>query len=322
MIFWAPSIRRSLQKHPLGKRIIPIIFLFYWGVTLMHHTGIIKWSAAVLAGLILFPLLQAHADEPLDIGIFPRRSMDVTRSMFTPLAEYLQSKLERKVVLHTAYDYRAFWKLLEGRQLDLVHFNQYHYVRSRKEAGYRVIAKNREFGTVNMRAVIMVRRDGEIKTLEDLKGGKIIFGGGRDAMISYIAPTYLLRRAGLMPGDYMEGFALNPPQGLTSVYYLQGDAAAVGHVVPDLLERKNKLDIGELREIASSQELTQLPWAVSPDLSADMLDRVRELLLNLDKNPEGRKVLKSMDIDSLEPASDRSYDVHRRIIADVLGEAY
>lgn len=282
-----------------------------------------KTTGAILLVLIgvLQPAARLAAD-PLVIGVFPRRNAEQTLQMFTPLAKHLEQRLGADVVVETAYDFSSFWAMVEARRYHLVHFNQYHYVRSNQESGYRVIAKNREFGSSTLRAVILVRRDSGIRQLSDLKGRKIVFGGGRDAMISYIAPTYILRSAGLDERDYLEGFALNPLQALLAVYYHQGAAAAVGHVVPHLPRIRSEVDTGELLEIASSEPLTQLPWAVRGDLPADLVEDLRSAMLDLESTSAGRRILDTMVIDGLDPANDQEYDVHRRIVRSVMKEDY
>ena len=61
----------------------------------------------------------------------------------TPLADHLAERLGYKVVLVTSKDFDTFWKGVEEQKYDLVHFNQYHYIRSAQT--YKVIAHAQEF---------------------------------------------------------------------------------------------------------------------------------------------------------------------------------
>src|SRR5688500_1928969 len=100
-----------------------------------------------LVAAALAPVVQA-ADETLVLGVFPRYNPTETTTRYTPLAEYLQKRLDRKVVLVTSRDFQSFWQGVEERRYDIVQYNQYHYIRSAKT--YQVIAHNKEFGKSTM----------------------------------------------------------------------------------------------------------------------------------------------------------------------------
>ena len=185
---------------------------------------------------------QAFAEPELRMGIFPRRNADTTLSMFKPMAEALSEALNRKVVLETTYDFASFWSNVANNSYDIVHYNQYHYIKSHHDYGYRVIAKNVEFGHEKIAGSILVRKDSNIESLQDLKGKRIIFGGGHKAMMAYIVPTYLLRQAGLKEGDYFEKFALNPPKAVIATYFKQATAAGAGSYTLELPLVKKEID--------------------------------------------------------------------------------
>ncbi len=169
-----------------------------------------KWRLAaalvwLLATAAVAPATSA-AEDPLVLGIFPRYKATETTTMYTPLASYLSERLDRKVVLVTSKDFDSFWKELSERRYDIVHFNQNHYTRSAH--AYRVIAHSQEFGRSAIAGALFVRKDSGITELSQLRGRTIIFGGGRDAMMSYVAPHPLLMQAGLKEEDFKPEFAV------------------------------------------------------------------------------------------------------------------
>ena len=96
--------------------------------------------------IIVFNCVEALAE--IKMGVFPRRSPEATQQAFQPLAEHLSKVLGEDVKLVVPKSFREFWKGVKQKQFDLVHYNQYHYIRSHKECGYRVIAANEEFGNI------------------------------------------------------------------------------------------------------------------------------------------------------------------------------
>lgn len=273
------------------------------------------------------PAYAAQGDQlavegsPLTMVIFPRRNVKLTHRMFRPMADYLSRALDRKVQLKTPKDFQSFWEVLDKGEFDLVHLNQYHYIVSSDKHGYQAILKNVEFGSPTMRGVIMVRTDSGIESVEDLRGKKILFGGGPRAMQSYIIPTWLLHNAGLKKGDYQEVFAKNPPNALIATYHRQADAAGVGNVVARLNVVKNSINVEKLKTLLEGPALPQLVWAVKKTMPDNLKQRIQEKLSQLVTHPAGQEVLDKAQLTGLLVAEDHEYDLYRSIVANILGNA-
>lgn len=256
------------------------------------------------------------------MGIFPRRSAKLTFKMFSPMVKHLSSQLGRPVVLETSANFKDFWNGVTNLRYDIVHYNQYHYIRSHKRLGYDVIAMNEEFGRATISGSLHVRSDSGLKSLQDLKGTKIVFGGGPKAMMSYIMPTYVLRQAGLVAGDYQEAFARTPANAIFSIYYKQSSAAGVGDIVSQLPSVKSKVDTTKLKQLAASEAVAHLPWAVRGDISAKLRSQLQQLLVNLDHTIKGKRVLEYAGLTAMVAAKDEDYHQIRKITLEVLGEHY
>jgi phosphonate transport system substrate-binding protein len=265
---------------------------------------------------------NANKDAPLIIGIFPRRNASTTIKLFTPIADYLSAKLNRTVKLETAKSFSSFWKKVILQRYDIVHFNQYHYIKTHDIDKYRAILQNEEFGEKTIAGSIVVRKDSGINSLQDLKNKKIIFGGGKKAMIAYVIPTALLHRAGLQNGDYIEQFSKNPPNSLLSVYYKQADAAGTGNIVLSLPTLRNSIDTSSMKYLISSESFAHLPWAVKTSMSETLISQIQDVLLKLNDDKEGQEILKKAKLTGLHIANDHDYDPYRKILIEVLGKNY
>ena len=277
----------------------------------------------LLLGILLInPLTVLSVEEELVLGVFPRRNAMQTVSTFTPLAEYLGASLKRPVRLETAGDFDSFWEKVSQQRYDIVHYNQYHYLRSHKTLGYQVVAMNQEFGRATVRASVTVKRNMGITSVADLRGKKIVFGGGPHAMLNYILPTYLLAQAGLRPDEYEKSFARHPCNSIVAVCVEQAPAAGTNDAALSMSTVAERCDTGTLVHLLQSKPLAQLPWAVSPELSADLRVRIRKALLGARRTSEGRAALASAEINGLVPASDSDYEPYRAIVQQVTGEQY
>lgn len=255
-------------------------------------------------------------DPPLVVGVLPRRNVTDTVNAFAPLVEHLATQLGRRAVLEPAKDFDTFWQAVAAKRYDLVHFNQLHYIRGHRDYGYQVIVKNEEFGDSTITGAIVVHRDSTLDTVAQLKGKKIAFGGNRDAMIGYIVPTALLRRAGLKRGDYSEVFVKNPANAITMTYIGETEASGTG-TLPWHASALTGIDMGKVRVIAKSEPLPHLPWAVTREMPAPLRQNIERLLTSLHRSDDGARVLKQAQLTRLVPARDSEYDVFRRLLAEL-----
>lgn len=281
----------------------------------------LKWrSVAALLCLIVVSqatLFAQAAEPPLVMGIFPRNKAAETVVMYTPLSNYLSERLGRKVILVTSKDFDSFWKEVTDRRYDIVHYNQYHYVNSAQS--YRVVAYNQEFGRSSVAGALYVRKDSGITSVSQLRGRTIMFGGGKDAMLSYIAPRFLLLQAGLQEGDFVSKFAVSPPNALLGLYHRQAEAAGGGDILIDLAAVKNSINTQELTLLAKTEPLLFLPWAVKRTLPAKLTDSIQSILLELGESDAGKAVLKAAMTTGMGKAGDKDYDPHRKMTAAVFG---
>lgn len=278
------------------------------------------WLLALLAALPA-GVVAAEAD-PFVVGIFPRRPAAETRAMFQPLADYLSGAIGRPVQLEVAPDFPAFWEAMQTGHYRLVHSNQYHYVRAHTDLGYRVIAMNQENGQNRIRSTLWVRKDAGIRSVEDLRGQKIIFGGGQMAMVSYVMATDMLRQAGLKPSDYLQQFAINPTHALTALYYRQGAAAGLNRLAYKQRALQRKVDFSQLQPLLVSEPIAHHPWSVKSTVSEELAGRIRNALVNLKDTPAGGRILEQAGLTGINPATDADYDTVRQIIYRATGNDY
>jgi len=265
--------------------------------------------------------LPVFADSPLVMGVFPRRDAAQTREMFRPMADHLAKKLKREVQLIVPPDFPAFWSRLADGEFDLVHYNQYHYIKAHKLFGHRAILMNEEHGKNSLYSVIMVNADSPFQSLQQLRGHKILFGGGKGAMVSYIMALDLLRQGGLGEADYISDIALNPVAATRALHYRQADASSGSDTLLSMSDMPWQ-NGNTPRVLAKSEPVAHLPWAVTTEVSEEIASQIRETLLALTQTAEGRRILSFAQLTALQPASDDDYAPHRAIVARALGEQY
>jgi len=252
------------------------------------------------------------------MGVFPRFHASETTTRYAPLADYLSERLGRKVNLVTAKDFPTFWQSVQEQRYDIVQYNQYHYIRSAKT--YQVIAHNKEFGKSTISGTLYVRKDSGITSLTQLRGRTVLFGGGEDAMIGYIAPVYMMLQAGVKRSEIRSQFAVNPLNSVIGVYNKQADAAGSGDGVLEQPALKRAINTDDLTVLATTEQLLHLPWAVKRSVPAASRESIRSALVDIDTSEAGKKALKSAVLTGIGKAEDKDYDPHRKMVRAVMGQ--
>lgn len=273
----------------------------------------------LIALCAIAPRIAFAQSDPIVFGVFPRWNAQITVRDFMPLAAQLGRELGRPVRIETDKDFGSFMRRVYAGEFDLVHLNQLQYVRAHQTAGYRAIAKLCDDPTCTIKAIIVTRRDSKLTKVRDLKG-KIIAFGDPSAMVSHVLAKSLLLESALRSEQYRTIFTKNPPNALLAVYNGEADAAGVGTAVFQRPEIRQRIDIRQLRILAESRSIPHLPVAVRGDMDVKLALHIQRILTGLARRPEGREILKKMNVERFEAADDRQYALVRNLLEEESGE--
>ena len=236
---------------------------------------------------------------------------------FTPLAHILGQALGREIKVETDKDFDSFMLRVYNGEFDIVYLNHLQYVQAHQTVGYYAIAKLCESTTCTIAAEIVVRRDGGLTKMGDLRGKTIAFGD-RNAMVSHILARYTLQAAGLEANQYHSIFTKNPPNALLAVYNGTAQAAGVGSEVFSRPQIALRVDKKQFRVLARSMPIPQLPLAVRGDLDPQLVKRIRSVLLALPRQAQGKAWLRQINAERFESADDTEYGVVTRLAEEAM----
>ena len=155
---------------------------------------IIRLVAALAAFAAALPAASAQGDE-LVFGVYPYLTPTQIVEQFTPLKEYIGKTLERPVAMVSAPDFTAFIERTRKGEYDVI-FTAPHMGRlAEKRDGYRRVAQT----GYQIVVAVLARRDGPIRSLDDLHARSIAIGS-RNSM-TYQVVAEALRRRGLGLGQ-------------------------------------------------------------------------------------------------------------------------
>ena len=158
-------------------------------------------------------------------------------------------------------------------------------------------------GMAEYYAVVFTSKGGEIKRLEDLRG-KIIAFEDPGSTSGHFLPKFLLSRKGFKlsektkiepnvpAGEIGYIFAYSQKKLADLVLTKQVAAGAFSNDDYATLDEKKK---SEITILAETDRLPRHLVSVRKDLPPGLADRLEKILLSMDKDPEGRRILKKTD---------------------------
>lgn len=266
--------------------------------------------------------VQHVTGEPIRVGILAIDSAVSVNERYSPLLNYLSEVTGRPVELMPLTQESQFTEVAEGN-LDFTLNNPLAAVQIRR-------LYNTEFITTHVRpqtgaefsALIIVKRDSDIQTLEDLRGKTAACVDFETAAAGCIFQIYHLQQNGIDPFTEFSSFVENKSQD-NIVLAVLNDTIDVGFVRTGQLEKMvnkgliNSTDEVKIINPANDnfyyKHTTALypEWSLAalPDTDPQLVDKVKDALLNI---PANHPALTAARLEKFTPAADYS-DLDRLI---------
>ncbi len=256
------------------------------------------------------------------IGYMICNSAQETRERFQPLTAYLSQATGARfeaVYLDTVDVEDA----LRRGELEFTHTNSLLYVVFRERYGVRPVAADERgaFG-VRTRGTIIARRDSGIRSLDDLRGKRFVFGP-QWAPFGFLAQYALLLEAGVDPEADLGYYAI--PAGswkhekvIYAVLYGAFDAGAAPLIDLEEMAAEGKIRADDLVVLARSDLAPYCTVAAAPRVPSDWVERTRKALLDLgpgttaEVDGERVRVLSRARLSGFARVTDADYEPIRR----------
>jgi phosphonate transport system substrate-binding protein len=247
---------------------------------------------------------------PLRFGVYPYESARSINRLYAPIAERIEKKIGRKVLLLSAPDQNAFMANAREGNYHLALVSPFTLFKV-QPVGYQVIAR----GEPSFYGGVIVRDDSGVAGPEQLRGKKIA-AIGRYSYGGYLYFRQELVGLGISP-DRDVAFALldKVDSVIIGVLNKQYDA---GVIRLDALNRSDFASVRDkLRVISRSPDIPQFPFVVKAGMEPKTVQAIREVLAAISGgNPEDQEILKSLQIERIVAGEDEDYEAFRHVLEE------
>jgi len=278
-------------------------------------------SITVLAFLVAFvgcarqesaPPPRKAPETKLLIGLIPEQNIFKQMERYEPLAEYLFRKTGAKVSLKILPRYGNIIENFQSSGLDGAFFGSFTYALAHAKTGVEVLARPVSLdNTSTYHGLIFVRKDRGIRTARDMKGKRFAFVD-KATTAGYLLPLEYFQFHGIpeYKGYLKEAYFTGTHE--DAVHDVLSGKADIGAAKNTVFNRMAKEDprIGkELIVLARSPDVPENALALRKDLEAPVRSRLKEALLHMHMDPDGKPVLERFGALRFIETTDEDYAV-------------
>ena len=258
-------------------------------------------------GLGFFAAGALAVDRTYEFGVFPYLPQTKIHDLYAPMAREFEAKLGRQVQLGSRTGFAAFGEELRKETYDIAFVQPFDYVDAHDRHGYLPLARR----SGDLEALIVVRHDSPLASLQDLRG-KVVANPPVEAAVSQLTSMALLE-AGIPPGTGVRrDYGKNHLTCLRSV--LIGAADACGTAEQALRTLESGQGGTRFRILHKTAPIPHALFVAHKRVSKRERDALLKTILDWPNTEEGRRILERGQFVPFVAATDVDYEVIRSYI--------
>ena len=244
--------------------------------------------------LLMIKSSVVTAAEPIRFGIMSLAQPARIHKQWQPFVDYVSRKSGYEIEIVIPRGFKKIKNKITNKHVDFFYTNSFVFYRLNKAGKALPLAQMQNLeGNIMSNSVIFVRSDSGINRLSDLKNNSVAFVSPAGAG-GYLAPRALFFKQGLNTKvDIKEDFTKNLSNSIHKV--LLGDVGAATMCGLNYKLMSKKLDTGELKIIANSEEYPENMIGIRPEVAISIRKKLAKVILEMPNDKEGKKVLTGMN---------------------------
>ncbi len=260
-----------------------------------------RCSGLLLAVIFILTLfhsaLAERQEEEIKIGLEPEMNIFTQEKRFDPLARYLSEKLKVKVDLTIFSNYGDIIEQFKDGNIDGAFLGSLVGALAIQKVGVEPLVRPvNPDGSSQYWGYLFVRKDSRITNVEGMRGKRMAFVD-KATTAGYIFPVAYLRQNGIKDiGEFFGSYYFTGSHD-AAIYAVLNKEVDVGAAKNSIYERvrgdEPRVD-RELRILATSGKVPENGLCVRKGLDKNIKNKLKEVLIDIDKDPEGRAVLEKI----------------------------
>jgi phosphonate transport system substrate-binding protein len=265
-------------------------------------------TASLGAGLLgTRPVWATGATRVFRVGLTPAFVHD-QHVLMADWRQYLEARLGVAIEFHPRNSYRETMDLLHQGRLDFAWLCDYPFLYLKDLV--RLLAIPLHKGRPYYRAYLLVHADNpKPQGMADLKGAAFAFSDPY-SNTGYLVPRYQVRQTGHDPATYFRKtfFTWSHRKAVEAVATGMADAASMDSFVWDTLTQVKPELTNRTRIIGASPEYGFPPFAAHRAVTASDFTAMQRVLLGMQDDEDGRKLLARLNLTGFIGGERRLYD--------------
>lgn len=254
-----------------------------------------------------------QTDDTLEIGVAAMISPKNTLNTYQDLVNYIGVKMGKKTKMVQRATYDEMNQLVENKEVVAAFVCAGPYVDGHEKFGMELLAVPQMYGETVYYSYIIVPADSTVTKFEQLKGKKFAFTDPK-SNTGKLVPTYEVGKLNETPDTFFKEYIFtgSHDNSIESVSKKLVDGAAVDHLIYEFIKKTNPNFTSGTKVIAKLGPFA-MPPVVTPGTDAALKQQIKSILLNMDKDPEGKKILDQIAIEKFTTIDDSAYASVRKM---------
>jgi phosphonate transport system substrate-binding protein len=258
--------------------------------------------------------LPAKKEEVIRIAISAMISPKNTLNYYKQILDYIGKNLGKEVILVQRKTYAEVNDLMKNGKLEAAFVCSGPYVAGKKAFGMEFLVAPQVHGETIYYSYIIVHKESSIKTFKELQGRSFAFTDPF-SNTGKLVPTYELAKLGKTPESYFSKyiFTRSHDNSIEAVAEKLVDGAAVDSLIWEYIQATYPKYTSKTKIIEKFGPFGIPPVVVSPNIAPKLKNQMKEILLKMHQNTEGKEILKGIFIDRFVVIDDSAYDSVREM---------
>jgi len=290
-----------------------------------------RWIVSILCALCLPFLAACSPKEPLPpakkpsvekllIGLIPEQNLFRQMERYEPLGEYLSLKTGTKITFKILPRYGNIIDSFKSSGMDGAFFGSFTYTLAHAKVGVEVLARPLALdNTSTYHGMIFVRKDSRIRTARDMKGKRFAFVD-KATTAGFLLPLEYFHDNGISEYDHFlkeAYFTGTHEDAIYDVLNRKADIGAAKNTVFQRLANEDPRILKELVVLDRSPDVPENAFALRKDIDASVRSLLKESLLAMHLDPDGKEVLERFGAQKFIETSNRDYAVVLKYAEDL-----